>query len=417
MKRMMGREVFYGWWIVIASFAASLVGIGAAYYTFSVFIKPLAAEFHWSRAAISLAFSITLITYGLSGPIIGRLIDKKGAKKVMVIGSAFLGLSVIFLAFINSLWQLYILYFFIGIGICTIGLIVASVLISRWFEARRGLALGISLAGIGLGGMVMVPLAEFFISVFNWRGAYLLLGILIIAFVPLILAALLKERPEELGLLPDGGSLNPGSSKTDKGWIHGQKGFSPKESLKTPTFWLLALAGFFFTLAYAAIVSHLAPILTDAKATPKFAAAMLGLTIGISAIGRIAFGILADKFNKKYVLMSCLLLQGGGVLFLMKPEYSGLILIFAIIFGVAYGGVLSSTPLVLGEFFGIKSLGEIFGYHSLISTIGAFFGPLVAGAIYDLYGDYSLAFIISLFSCFMAGGLVFLARRPIRYVR
>lgn len=332
----------------------------------------------------------------------------------MLTGSVCLGVSFTLLALITSRWQLYVLYFFIGIGICTNGPLIATTVIPRWFEARRGLAVGICFAGTGLGGMVMVPVAEFFVSQFRWRGAYLLLGIIVLLIAPLILSILLKEKPEDLGLLPDGKALNHGSSKIDKEWGNGQRerAFSSRESLKTYSFWLLALAGFLFAGTFLSLLPHFVPILTDAKVTPKFAAAMLGLTVGMSIIGRIGAGILSDKFNKRYVLIACLLLQGGAIVFLMKPENFGSIPIFAIMFGVAYGGATSSTPLVLGEFFGIKSLGEIYGYYLLLCMIGAFLGPLIAGAIYDVYGDYSLALIIFLFSCLVAGGLVSLAKRP-----
>src|SRR5262245_60365142 len=244
-----GGKVFYGWWIVLMAGVGLSLNYGPIIAsTFGVFLKPLSQEFGWSRAGISLAFSLANLMLSGALPLIGRLVDRLGARKVIVPSVLIFGLGVMSFYFLTaSLWHFYALYLFMGIVGSGSASVPYSKVISRWFDQKRGLALGLAMAGTALGALIMPPLAQALITTVGWRQAYMLLGLLAIGITIPVVGLFLKEAPQRMGLWPDGALVAPaGVAKRNSQEL----GLSCHEAWHTGTFWLMVGAFFLQSVGF-----------------------------------------------------------------------------------------------------------------------------------------------------------------------
>lgn len=391
-------KIFYGWWIV-ASFLVTLffgAGIGA---THSVFFKPISGEFGWSRTALSTVFAVNALVGGLAAPFWGRLIDRWGGRAIVPVGASLVACSLLFLGGLDSMWQAYVLYSVLAIGGGGMSLIPISSVLSHWFTARRGLALGISLVGASLGAMVMAPTAGVLAETLGWRTGYRIYGLaLLVLAVPLLLVVV-RHRPQDMGLLPDGRSPEPeGALLAGDAAAPDAKppGVSLREALRTRAFWLIALGFAMPMFAIRALFIHLVPILTDQGISAKMAATAYGMIAGLSLIGRVGFGYAADRFSKRRMYALCYAVQSVGLVCLIGLDSFGTVALvgFIVIFGTSFGGGLSLAPLLISECFGIASMGAIFGALAIAAMVGGAIGPVFAGWTYDTLGSYDLAFFV-----------------------
>jgi len=246
-------KMFYCWWIVAATFVIVFFGTGIAFYSFSVFIKPLEAHFGWGRTEISLAVALWALLYGLSGPFVGVFIDKYGARAVITFCALLAGVTNLVLGSLNSLLMLFVLLFFNGIGAAGITLIPNQTLISNWFEKYRGRAMGIMMAGIGLGGLTMPPVSNALITAFGWRTSFRVGGILLILAIVPLAALVLRTRPSDMGLDPDGTEGDGGGEQAPGGQAENEPvGLSVKRAVGTRSFWMLFVAFVLQTFGVAA---------------------------------------------------------------------------------------------------------------------------------------------------------------------
>ena len=412
---MTHREVYYGWWIVAASFSILLVTVGVGLYAPPIFLVPLQDHFGWSRAAIAGGSAAAALTVGTVAPLVGILIDRYGSRKVMTAGALLMGCAFCLFGAVRSLWQLYALNVIAAIGIASVAWLPNQTLISNWFERKRGQAMGIALAGIGFGGFAMPPLADFLITRFGWRVAFAALGSLVLLIVVTVSLALVRSKPEDMGLLPDGEPLVSEEPAGDP--IHetreeaGAKGSSLAESLRTSAFWILSLGHVLWSFGSMSIIGHLPAFLTD-QGFEKMAAGALSLAIGCSIVGRLSFGMLADRFGKKGLMSLALILHALAVLCLFRIHSSGALPAFVILFGLGLGGGAVVVPLLIGECFGLRAFGKILGVITISATLGAATGPVLTGRIFDVLGSYDLAFILHIASFTAAGLAIYFLRKP-----
>ena len=412
---MTHREVYYGWWIVAASFLILLVTVGVGLYAPPIFLVPLQNHFGWSRAAIAGGSAVAALTVGAISPLVGVSIDRYGSRKVMTFGALVMGCTFCLFSAIQSLWQLYALNVIAAIGIASVAWLPNQTLISNWFDRIRGRAMGIALAGIGFGGFAMPPLADFLITRFGWRTAFATLGSLVLLIVVTVALVLVRSRPEDMGLLPDGeASVSEGSTGDS---IHEAQeetatyGLSLAESIRTGTFWVLSLVHVLWSFGSMSIIGHLPAFLTD-QGFEKMAAGALSLAIGCSIVGRLSFGMLADRFDKKGLLSLALILHALAVLCLFRVHGFGALPAFVIVFGLALGGGAVVVPLLIGEYFGLRAFGKILGVITISATLGAATGPVLTGRIFDVTGSYDLAFTLHIVAFSAAGVAVYFLRRP-----
>ncbi len=404
MKQQRGK-VFYGWWIVLAS------GVGLALHygplivgTFGIFLKPLSQEFGWSRAQISFAFSLSALGITVTLPLIGRLVDRFGARKVILPAVLLFGVGVLSLSFLSvHLWHFYVIYLLIGVvGSGTTPVPYAKV-ISRWFDRRRGLALGLSVAAIAVGGSIMPSLAQALITAIGWRYAYVLLSLVAIGVVIPVVGLLLKETPQLMGLAPDGEAVGRA-----EGTAHSnhEEGFSLREAWQTGTFWLMVSAFFFVSVSFHGCIIHLVPMLTDRGLSAQEAALGASLLGGGILLGRVTTGYLLDRFFASSVAVCFFGATTLGVILLWSGAAGNLAFLAAVLVGLGQGAELDLIPYLVSRYFGLRAFGEIYGYAFAVFTLGGVVGPLLMGMGFDATGSYQLVLGVFAVATLTAAGLM-----------
>src|SRR2546430_2319438 len=378
---MSQRGVFYGWVVVFA--AATVVAFGrGCLFTLGVFLKPLEDSMLWSRSAVSVTALINWMAMGVGSFFWGGMSDRLGSRSVTIAGGLLLGLSLVLSSQATALWHLH-LTFGLGVGFAAGAFLTPlSATATKWFTSNRGLALGIISAGGGAGMLLLSPLTRWIISAYDWRVAMIVLGDL--AWLVVIPVALLvKNAPADMGAVALGGAATR------------QRDFSTREVLRTPQFWAIAATHFACCAAHSGPIFHMVTHAIDQGVAAMVAATVLGVS-GLASIGgRIACGMIADRFGAKPTLLVGLALQAVMVFSYLFTRDAFSFYAAAVMFGISYGGVMPLYALVTREYFGEKVMGSAYGAVFLISTLGMGLRAWAGGYIHDAFGTYAWLFISS----------------------
>jgi MFS family permease len=380
-------KIFYGYMVVIAGFLI-LVSMYGTLYSFGVFFKSVLKEFGWTRAMTSGAYSLCFLLSGGVAIAAGRLNDRFGPRIVMSCAGLLLGLGYFLMSKISTIWELY-LYFGVIVGMGMSGGITASLsTVARWFVKGRGLMTGITVAGVGTGTLVMPLIANRLISIYSWRTSFTIIGIIIFLLIVGLSQFLIRD-PGRKGLSPYGSE----TAVAERANLD-LTGLSLREAIRTAQLWILFVlyvcAGFFVQVIIVHIVIHA----TELGISPVSAASVLSIVGVGSLVGRVIGGGVSDRFGNKPTITAALILMGAGFIWLLVARDLWMLYIFATIFGLAYGEILCMMSLLPAELFGLRSQGAILGIIMFASTIGGGMGPVVAGRIFDITGNYQMAFII-----------------------
>jgi sugar phosphate permease len=394
--KMMSKKrgtIFYGWWIVGACFLISMYLMGVIHFGFTAVFQPIASEFGWSFALISLAASIRGMETGFLAPVVGLLIDRWGPKKLLIIGIIISGLSMVLLSRINSLATFYGTYILTAAGISACSTIVPMTVAANWFRRKVSVATGIVVAGTAAGGL-LVPLVTRLVDALGWRMAMMYLGIgAWVVFLPLTL--LVRHKPEQYGLLPDGDSPADIVSKESKMPVPiTETQISVKQVLKTRTFWHIAIGMTCHLFVISSLLTHVIPYLTT-LGIPRSTSSLMASVIALgNVIGRLSFGWLGDRFDKRRISASGFALLGLGVfLFGYGAAGTWLLIPAIILIGIGYGGPVPMIPALIREYFGNNRMGSILGFVMGVMTLGSIAGPPLAGWVYDIWGNYQGAWL------------------------
>jgi len=376
--------------VVVASLIITTITIGPR-RSFGVFFKSIESEFSLSRTATSALFSISSALGSLFGVWWGWALDRWGPRKVILIMSLVTGLGVVLTGRASSYWQLVMTYGVLvamGSGVYPV---VASA-VSRWFTRKRGLAVAIAGSGIGLGTVVVSPLAALMIVNLGWRTSFVVLG-LAVWLVAVPLSLLLRRDPGEMGLQPDGVPTVAGEPQDKNGTEPaGLLGLSLLEAIRTAPFWLLCLAlfvqGTFINLA----LTHIVPQATDTGISPTTAATVLSLSGGMSSLGQLLGGRASDLIDSKRTIIIFTLCGAVAMICLLWANELWMFYLAAVLLGLFWGGITPATMVLIGDIFGLRSLGVIVGTISVAWMLGSSIGPLLGGFIFDLSGGYKAAF-------------------------
>lgn len=395
------RKLFYGWVVVAAAFSGQVVNHGVAAQGFGTFLVPLEQHFGWSKTALSGARSLMQIENGLVGPVEGAIIDRFGSRLVMALGFLLLGLGLIFLGLIQSLWHYYLVFALIAIGSSLCGFVVTATAINHWFRRQRTFALGVAQTGIGFAGVAVIPLLVFAQDAFGWRAAAIAAGLCVwVAAVPICL--LLRDKPEPYGLLPDGDSVASQTAAT------GHQGDAPAsfentynftlgQALRTRTFWQFGVAHGISVMAIAAIITHqFAHMEMDEGVGLARSSAALVVTV-MSAVqigGRLLGGYLGDRMNKQRLAALGNVLTAVSLVILATAHSLTQAMAFAVLFGFAWGMRGPMMSSMRGDFFGRTHFAKITGTASLLTMPFSMVGPILAGFLADTQGNYQFALLL-----------------------
>lgn len=385
---------FYGWWVVIVAAWSFLVGpTPVVVFSFGVFLKPLIQEFHASRGAVSLAFTLHATMTALSLPFVGRLIDRFGPRKIILTSACAAGLLLLLVNFCSkNISQLYLFYAAVGIASCGVAPVSYSDVISHWFDRHRGLALGFMMAGLGTGALIMPSAAHYLISRFGWRMAFGFSGGAILLINLPLLIRFLKERPEPMGLFPDGDTYT--STRSDAS--DADSGLTFREAWHTLTLWLLLSAFILVAGSLSGCFTHIAAVLVDrgvSARTAAFATSVFGAGL---LVGRVGSGYLMDRFfapRVAAVIFGCAA-AGMGLLRIAGSQGAAFAAAFAI--GLGLGAEVDIMAYLTSRYFGLRSFGAIYGFVFACFGLSAGFGAYLMGAGFDATRSYALP--LTLFS-------------------
>ena len=390
------RRVFYGWIVVAASAAIICIGMGSL-FALGVFVVPIERAMGWSRGAISTVALLNWIAMGLGSFCWGALSDRIGGRGVALGGGFLLGLGLVLSSQAQALWQFYVSFgFVVGFAVGAFYAPLTSTT-TKWFTARRGLAVSLVSAGIGFGILVISPLARALTNAWDWRVAMLVLGDL--AWLVTLPVALLLREPTTAPATAD---AVPRS----------RRDYTTREVLAAPQFWAIALTHFACCAAHSGPIFHMVTHAIDQGVPAMAAATVLGVSGFASIAGRVGGGLLADRVGAKPTLIAGLALQAAMVFgYLFARDVTAFVAL-ALVFGVAYGGVMPLYALVTREYFGERVMGSAYGAVFLVSTLGMGLGSFAGGAIYDRLGAYTWLFLGSFAIGAMAVVLALTFRRP-----
>ncbi|MBI4200314.1 MAG: MFS transporter [Chloroflexi bacterium] len=414
------HRVFYGWWIVGASFLLQALVGGLLFHGFSAYFLRVQDALKTSRTMVAAGLSLNRVESGLLGPLEGWAIDRWGPRPVVLLGSVLFGVGFILFSFVNSPLAYFGAFAVLAAGSSLAGFTAVGTVVVAWFREKRSRALGIALSGIGAGGM-LVPLLSWSIETFDWRATARASGLVILALgVPM--AFVLRRSPERYGMHPDGAPPAPGApalqtatrALRSEAPALGGRDFTAPEALRAKAFWFLSLGHASALLVVGAVSVHQVPhMVQQMKLSLQQAGNVVGFLTFMMVVGQVLGGYLGDRFDKRRILMACMGGHSLGLLFLAYATSGWHLLAFGVLHGLAWGIRGTLLQAVRADYFGLSSFGKILGFANLISGIGQFFAPLFAAIVADTWGSYTPAFAILAVMAALGSIFFLVARKPV----
>lgn len=404
--------VYYGWWIVAAGFLNQGLAAALLQRSYGAYVTLLQAEFGWSKAALSGAFSMQQVENGLLGPVQGWLIDRFGPRLSMRLGVLFLGAGFIAFSQIGSLLWFYVAYLSMAVGASLSGYFPFTVVIVNWFERRRSRALSTMQLGGAMGGLLVIAVA-FALETFGWRSTAFFSGVLVIVLgLPLVQVALPAPTPEELAAA-DGLDDGRGQGSTGSTAGGAVTGFTLRQAMRSPAFWLISLGHGSALLIVSAVNVHVILHLTEHLGYSLALASLVVTAINAAQIGgTLLGGLIGDRYDKRLIAFACMAGHAVGLLLVAYAVNAVMVFAFAALHGVAWGLRGPMMAAIRADYFGRRSYSTILGMSSVITMFGSILGPIVAGVLADYSGGYQLGFTILAILASVGSLFFLLARRP-----
>jgi len=396
--RQSNSKIYYGWYIAGIAFWAYFLSVGTGFYAFNAFLEPLCNSRGWSRTDLNLALVIGTVFGFSSQYIFGTILMKTGIRILMLTGSLVAGISFIFIARVQTLWEFYLFYALLFIGNGAYGGIVASSAVNNWFIEKRGKAIGIATAGMSISGAVLPIASLLLIQHSGLSNAALYIGIIIASLGP-VAWFVIKDWPEDIGLAPDGlAAINVNAlaeiSRIQKPSLtHRKSQWDLNRLVRTDIFWKLGLAFGLLMVGTVGVMSQLKPRFTDIGFSHMTAMLMMSATALFGAAGKYIWGIMCDRFESRHVAILMTVANALGLcLILIKNSFFAL-LVFIPVFGFAMGGIMSAYPIMVASIFGRESFASVLRFISIFLIL-QLFGYIIAGQSYDRTGSYDTAYWI-----------------------
>ena len=416
LRRKYAHRFFYGWWIVLGGVLVNFLNGGLLFHGFSAYVLPLQQEFGWSRAVLSGAFSMARLESGILGPLQGWLIDRYGPRPMMLLGNGLFGVGFILLSRMDSIPTFYLSFALLALGSSLGGFMPIAAALTNWFARWRATALGITMAGTGIGGM-LVPTVTWSLSTYGWRTTAFMSGLLIVA-VGLPASLLMRHQPEAYGHLPDGAKGLPDAARSNvpgaPGTIDTEPQFSTRQALRTSAFWLLSTSHGAALLIVGTVLLHQIPHMVESmELSEEKAAFIVSLLLLCTVLGQLLGGYIGDRVNKRLGIFACMWMHTLGIVVFTYATTATGAIVFAVLHGTAWGVRAPLINSLRADYFGRSSFAMISGFAALLVMFGMTLGPLFAGFMHDLNGDYEAAFLILGGLTALGSGAILLARKPV----
>lgn len=453
--RSRAKGIFYGWWLVPISGTVHMLTSVPLFHSMGLWFVALEAAFGWNRTQLSLAFSFTRIEGGILGPIEGYLVDRLGVRRMVLIGLTILGVGFLLLSQVRDTKDIpilrdlpfdllpyflqvlvpalmfYVVFMIMALGQGLSGWLTMNTMLNNWFSRHKAKAMGYSSAIGRLGALVLIPAIAWAVDPeqdnLGWSMTAMLLGIITLALV-LPIVKLIRNRPEDSGLLPDGDT--PRAQPTDTQTASRtstrrspppESDFTWREAVHTPSFWLIAFGQGFTSMVLIAMMAHLAPMLWDQGVSVPMAGWVVSTYTAMSMIFQIVGGYVGDMISKRVAYFCFTSIQAGAVLILVfSPELAAIahiptltvVFSFAVLFGIGFGGRNPLSTSMRGEYFGRSSFGKIMGISQVPMNLMLLAAPIYPALMHDLQGSYDTAFISLAILNFFGGVMFLMAKKP-----
>ncbi len=409
---------YYGWLIVAVLAVANFTQVGEFNPVLAVFVKPFGNDFGWSRAEVALAITLGSFAGGLVGPIFGPVIDRYGTRVVLTCCQLVYGSCLFSLTFLQGSLVQFVATYGLGRTVVQGGAALAGqAIIANWFYAKRGKAMATSTLGTLIGQSALPAMAAYITATWHWRYAWLMLGLFTLVLAAPPTALFLRRRPEDLGLLPDGATRSPVRSASAPAAepavpVTSNADWTPRQVVRSRSFWCLLGASSFASFTGAGINLHLYPYLTDVGLSVARAVTVASVFFGIGAVASLIWGALMDRFPLRVCLAIDFLITAVGVALLMNTTSFGTGMAFAVVYGVSFGGIHTMISVMWAVYFGRRHVGAIAGISLPAQLTVNALGPLSAAWLFDVQGNYDLAFSLFAGSALASALLTWLAGKP-----
>lgn len=407
---------FYGWVIVAVTFLGEATASGAGGVAFSIFLRPMTEALGWSRTTYTAAATFQAAVNLVVTPVAGPLIDRYGARGIMVFGSLVAGSCYLLMTGVSEPWHFYVLYALgAAMGLHELGNLVSGSVVSKWFVRKRGRALAISGLGLNVGAIVASSLVAFLIEAVGWRNAWAVLGVLVVLAVAPAAALFMRRTPEDVGLLPDGEApeTRPAAGGPPLPPPREEPRWRLGEALRVRTTWYLLLAMNLYSLAAGALVNHQAAYFMDAGFSLQQAGALVAAIHALTLPAKLVWGFASERIPVRYCLLACYVARMAGVLVLPLGAGQGRVY-WSVVFSGLGQGVGALVSQIWADYYGRRFIGTIRGVLGPFSLAASLAGPLFTAYMFDVAGTYDGAFLISGSVLVLASLLLYLARPPQR---
>ena len=411
---------FYGWKIVGASFLSRFSFASGNASVLGLFFTPLNSEFGWSRTAISVVLSLARLFEGLASPLLGPIIDRYGPRVPMVIGGILLSLGFVILSLVENLWQFYLIRgVFMAFGFALTGMLVTNTAVSNWFIRRRGRAIATAGMGTNTGMLIIAPVTVGIIAAWGWQTAWLFFAVLAWIVVVIPSAILMRRRPEDIGLLPDG-DLPPDSEPPDNPSrlsaatraAAGEAIWTRREVIKTPAFWLLIIGISSSMLAFQGVNISIAPYAEDLGFGPANIAALLMVRSIATLSVAPGWGILSERVHRPLVRISPFFIQMMASAFLAMADRTVMLWLGVVFYGAGFSGMMIVQEVIWANYYGRLTLGTVRSTSLPLQVLIAGGGPVLVNVVFDILGSYRPAYTAFIGLYLLAALLVWFARPP-----
>ena len=383
LPRTMPR-IYRGWWVVSVPFLAAALGTGAGQYGFGIFIEPLEQAFGWSRSQISASLSFTAVG-SLLAPMLGRFIDRYGARPVMAGSLALIAISFVIRPMMTELWHWYALSLLQYAGYTGASMLPAGKLVGLWFRRTRGRVMGITAMGNNFGGLVFPPMMGWMLLLMSWQATYVALGVMTLLLLAYTIV-MVRDSPSDRDLENGARELEVQGTSQVTGRTVGQ-------ALRDKSFYAIAVAVTLGTFTYSAIIPQIIPHLLDGGTTLAIASIVLSLYAIAGMVGKFIMGLVAERITSRYALMLNFAGQAIFLLAMIRADDPIVMWTAVPILGIFNGAFGALFQLVVQDAFGIRYFGSIMGLINFATLFSFFFGPILAGVSYDITGSYTVAFV------------------------